>query len=359
MRKALLITLPAALLSFFLLTPHDASADPSISGVSGTVAHGLPVTISGSGFGTKTPAKPLMWANFEDGKIAAAPGLSTGTLESSNANITSAGQDRNSTFSARGQPLHDGAKENVRLYVEGSSGGHRDFYMFVRRKYDHPDWWTNSGVNNYKFHRTWPRSNFGGTPNLIVAVANTPNRLRYNVEGVGLLTDANVDDAKPPVQTWLREEYQVRHSDVDVANGTLKFSYNGRLAIDRDSVYKTRDGDSQELWLTFNIENFWSDNPPPNNAYVYLDDFYVDTTWARVMIGDQPTFEGSMHREIQLPTAWSPNSITINVNQGSFQSLKDKYLYVIDAQGNVNSSGFAISTDPPPASPQNVRIISQ
>jgi hypothetical protein len=38
-------------------------AAPVVSGVSGTVAHGQNVTISGSGFGNKSSAAPLVWDN--------------------------------------------------------------------------------------------------------------------------------------------------------------------------------------------------------------------------------------------------------------------------------------------------------
>lgn len=44
-----------------LLLPSLAWSTPSVSGVSGTVNHGSPLVISGSGFGVKSPAKPLIW----------------------------------------------------------------------------------------------------------------------------------------------------------------------------------------------------------------------------------------------------------------------------------------------------------
>ena len=57
---------------------------------------------------------------------------------------------------------------------------------------------------------------------------------------------------------------------------------------------------------------------------------------------DSPTWSGATHKEVQLPLAWSSTSITVQLNRGSFASLAGKYLYVVDADGKVNSQGFAL-----------------
>ena len=41
-----------------------------------------------------------------------------------------------------------------------------------------------------------------------------------------------------------------------------------------------------------------------------------------------------VHKQIQTCTVWSDNSITITVNQGSFDTLEGKYIFVVDADGN-------------------------
>ena len=55
------------------------------------------------------------------------------------------------------------------------------------------------------------------------------------------------------------------------------------------------------------------------DSYAYWDDVYIDTTQARVEIGDAPTYAASRHREIQLPTAWSDSSITRHGEPGQLQ----------------------------------------
>ena len=62
---------PASILSFltllgFCLFPIlPVHADPTISNVSGTLAHKAAITISGSSFGSKSPAAPLWWDDME------------------------------------------------------------------------------------------------------------------------------------------------------------------------------------------------------------------------------------------------------------------------------------------------------
>ena len=94
---------------------------------------------------------------------------------------------------------------------------------------------------------------------------------------------------------------------------------------------------------TFNVVylGFWIREH--SDARVQMDDVYIDTTQARVEIGDNPTWGQCTHREIQIPSAWSDTSITVTVNQGSFGSGSKAYLYVVDADGKVNAEGFPIT----------------
>jgi len=82
--------------------------------------------------------------------------------------------------------------------------------------------------------------------------------------------------------------------------------------------------------------------PRPSMEF-YWDELYVDITRARVEIGDAATWAACTHREIQIPSAWSDESITVNVNQGSFQNGQQAYLYVVDGNGQVNQQGLAVT----------------
>ncbi|HEY4500046.1 MAG TPA: hypothetical protein VJH70_02935 [Candidatus Paceibacterota bacterium] len=76
-------------------------------------------------------------------------------------------------------------------------------------------------------------------------------------------------------------------------------------------------------------------------AYAF-DDVYFDYTQARVMIGNDPIFEQSTIREIQVPTEWSDTTITIHFNPGSFSSGQKVYLFVINSDGTA-TAGFPIT----------------
>lgn len=45
----------------YLIAATPTWAAPTISGLSGSVAHGGAITITGTGFGTKSQAAPLVW----------------------------------------------------------------------------------------------------------------------------------------------------------------------------------------------------------------------------------------------------------------------------------------------------------
>ncbi len=80
-----------------------------------------------------------------------------------------------------------------------------------------------------------------------------------------------------------------------------------------------------------------------SDGVTQFDNVYIDNTQARVEIGNAVTWTGCTHREIQNPTAWSDTSVSVTVSQGSFLNGSKAYIYVIDANGNVNSQGFAIT----------------
>ena len=78
-------------------------------------------------------------------------------------------------------------------------------------------------------------------------------------------------------------------------------------------------------------------------ATYYFDDIYINNSWARVEIGDDPDYDSCTHREMQIPTAWSSDSVDITVNQGSFQNGTTAYLFVVDEDGAVNTAGYEVS----------------
>jgi hypothetical protein len=80
------------------------------------------------------------------------------------------------------------------------------------------------------------------------------------------------------------------------------------------------------------------------------DDIYVATgrgAVARVEIGDAPTYSQVRNLSIIPTTSWSSGKITARVPQAGVGSGSAWYVYVTDADGNTNASGFPLSGKAP------------
>jgi hypothetical protein len=79
----------------------------------------------------------------------------------------------------------------------------------------------------------------------------------------------------------------------------------------------------------------------PDNCR-YFADIYLDTSLARVVLGNAATLDACTLREVQIPTAWSESSISIVANLGAMSSGQTAYLFVVDSDG-IASEGFPIA----------------
>src|SRR5690554_456149 len=136
---------------------------------------------------------------------------------------------------------------------------------------------------------------------------------------------------------------------VDADQGTIRHYVNGVYQKVSNSSVGTYDIDNfvkdpayADVGLSVGTLGF--DHGLTSYAEMVSDfgEVYLDTTRARVEIGDAPTWAQTRHREIQIPFAWSDDVIEVHLQEGSFEGLSGRYLYVIDAEGNVNEQGFAL-----------------
>ena len=110
---------------------------------------------------------------------------------------------------------------------------------------------------------------------------------------------------------------------------------------DFDFDFSTQNYDNLYFGAYFAMDKY----TPTPQMWLYWDEVYIDTTQARVEIGNASSWSACTHREIQIPSSWSSSSISVTVNQGSFSDGGGAYLYVVDSNGNVNDSGRAITFD--------------
>lgn len=338
--------------STIALDVKPVTAAPAITSISGTVSHGSTVTVTGSGFGTKSPVKPLIWANFEAGLIDPTNlGVMTTWTNNSYFSLTTSNQSLNSTYAVFGEYNTGLSKTGPTFRVDYDY--YQKIYVFFKRYRD----FAPPSPINMKFFRIWPVSD--GTKNDFLAeylTNSNPNKVgRCYTESTGESMETPGNSSYQGTvyteDTWGTEEFQwSQNSALGVADGTWRFWRNGMLMQTRDNLIgrsTTQSGNIIRLYIDNYSGGSGNIYMPPDGSMVYVDDVYIDNTWARVIIGDQNTFDDSTHREIQIPSAWSDTSIAISINKGSFNTLNSAYLYVFDANGNVNASGYPLCPNCP------------
>lgn len=220
------------------------------------------------------------------------------------------------------------------------------WYCFVRRKLGAADWFNVGHNQNVKFWHIYG----AGTnvyPRLLGGQVMNEGELYYYVTELSGSTCpgnmASESAAKPPSNSWYIEELQSYQGTSCGADGSHKVWRDGTLLFNKTNLKGRGDGAWDADWNQFNCQHYQTDEGiVAQDSYLYYDDFYVDNTWARVMIGNNSNFSSCTHREIQIPTEWDDGSITITGNRGSFDPCEAYYLFVVDADGNVNTNGFPI-----------------
>lgn len=317
----------------------SATAAPAIQSVSGNFIDNANMTITGSGFGAKNPAQPLVWDTFENGNVG-------GQILSSNATIgkwDSGGGYENLYYSdtikykgsKSGKAIFNQNIYNASLSKNGSFPTiYLDYKMYVRY-YDNKS-------------RNWKPWRFYGDNDQmqIDSVSLCGGPFNLSVIAGGETTGFSWGSLNYNNNNWYHSQVLYRSSDQNVNNGTVREYINGIVSNEHSNIITRK---STAHLNQIRVGHYWSTEgvsecPTANTgAEVYIDNIYIDTTWARVEIGNNQSWANSTQREIQIPTTWSNESITLSVNQGKFASGTTVYLFVHDSNGNVNSSGYPIT----------------
>lgn len=69
---------------------------------------------------------------------------------------------------------------------------------------------------------------------------------------------------------------------------------------------------------------------------------YLDYTSARVVLANNPDLSLATVIETQIPVTWNNGTIGISVNLGKFNAGETAYLFVVNAVGRRNASGFPV-----------------
>ncbi|MCU0970416.1 MAG: hypothetical protein MUF57_01150 [Gammaproteobacteria bacterium] len=334
----------------------SAQGAPSISGVSGSVVHGQSITISGSGFGTKSPAKPWVYADFEDGFNPNSDLSQYSTWASGGENFTrTADIGVNGGYAAQsytfvGQqanfiaviyaPVFDFNVNGQKWYLFRKSA--RNFavtsdmnWKNLRPHYGEAGFYTQIGNGNLSEEGTGAvgyMCPWQSPASSVCTDSITEAQVRGNQNG-----------------DWNTEQYIGQANTSGQQNGFLRYIVNGRLAVEMPYY----DYAQKNWWhgtadaVDFPVVHDVSANEPdpPNGSWTRADTIYLDTTWSRVMLSTSSTWgtasSGPLY-EVQIPTAWSDTSVTVEVQRGEL-SNGTVYLYVVDANNDANASGYAVT----------------
>jgi hypothetical protein len=335
---------------------------PQITGISGTLTHGSLVTITGSGFGTKTQAAPWRWDPIEG--VNAYSGLTPG----SPAPAGSGGYWEKNFGPLKYGTNNQRGKSTANLYTDSGTNcpanedNKKLGVMLPSSNTRYVSFWIWHNVTltdqNAKLIRWWVAS--GDASNQITIQDSWATNgafwiIRRDDNNTTTCYDSGyssplIDWPRPIGGEWERVELYIKNESNMPTNNDgviqLKWTANGHIythTVDpaNFNCYVTSIGYQPLNYFTFGFDKNCTGIQIP--VEIRLDDIYIDNTRARVELGDAPTWDGCTHREIQIPSSWSDSSISVALNQGSFGNFGITYLYVVDKDGNVNQNGFPLS----------------
>lgn len=333
--------------SFFGGVMCARAAEPLVTGVTGTLTHGSTITISGSGFGAKIPAAPLKWDDFESGVNGNNIGNGWFTDVGGGSVYPKYVNDQlrpntNSALSSK-QVFVGGGQYGSYLGLTGLSSTkyYISFYKYMT---------TSGGLSrNYKEMsiRSGP-AGYWDYPEVRHDMYPTTEYGHIYTDCSDPPSGADGDDWNGwnfPINSWNRHEYYWEAGDTNTANGNYFFWADGVLkASVVNTIFRPASCTlPSQPWSNIYLNTYFATDTNNASAVIWQDDIYIDTTRARVELGNASTWVVSLHKEIQIPSTWAGTAVTVTLNQGSFTSGTTAYMYVVDSDGNVNINGYPVT----------------
>ncbi|WP_203141133.1 hypothetical protein [Marinobacter mangrovi] len=332
----------------FVLSTTQVLAAPQVNSVTQQSSGGeLQLVISGSGFGEKSHPNPLYYFDFdEDSKAQNVQASAVKDSFSTNGTISA-----DSTPYGSGQVLRFTIKQDPSaVAIPGIDFDSDRLYVYFNRRYsfsiaDSSNW--GSRGFNLKSNRIW-----GDTGNNIYIgyqgkEGNSSGRIfpEYTAEGGATWVGTNL----PQVEgEWTQEEIVYKASDIGVQNGIFDLYHNGNSV--HDSVFRMRTSDRPDRYSKLYFDQISNGTNENKTLYIYYDNIYIDDTFQRVYLSNAPTFDEAKERLVQVPLKWSDNSVTVKLKSGNF-SPSSSYIYVVDANGDVNKNGARLCQSDCPSPP--------
>ena len=327
----------------------------SISNVTGTFGYNNSLTISGSGFGTKSRSKPLSYADFQNGALTPNSSVSTNTafdgiqnysyVSSSekrwgNGGLCSATWARNGTSGGRSSTLQ----------VQTNWGlSNRDLFVFSYRK-----WLNRDTSGNWKTFRVWPPDG-ASYPDGYIGCGNIDPAANtawvWALENQTFTEGLNHVWMSPgltlaPSSTWRSEMYVLRHNSTYAgSDGSIYIAFDGPAGNvpANDTGFSYTFPTSTQTASRVYHQDTKANSDPNGTMNSFTSDLYVDDSFNQVFMGDAATWAACSHVEIQPFSSWANGSVVITQRPGTFSSGTGTYLYVMDTNFSPNSTGYQLN----------------
>ena len=399
------------MLIFFGL-PLNVLAAPLVNSVSGSFIHGQNITISGSGFGAKNPAAPLMWDDAEDrtvndessvlnkGWVDPWPRAGVSSLEHRikyrNVGYRNvAGPNARSTKFLSGG--HYQTVNNNPPYIGTGAEDYRNVSITADAGSGKSRWYASF---DYRIDPLW---DYGGSSYLTClnhkitvvqdAGASYTGNFEYNVFRGGVSSPdyggvstymlagnlgcsmgtwpTNFPALNNPKNQWVKIE-QITASDA--ALGIMDFyidNVKGVGFLSNCPNWWANKYPASGGLRSYTIGGYWrtcaniSDTSTYRggvNNFRYYDDMYVDGSLSRIILANNQNYSSATIIEPQIPSAWSDGYLTAKVNLGKLPDSGTAYLFVFDSNNQANSIGYPVTLGSsggdttPPAPPTGVTV---
>lgn len=353
-----------SLISIISLTACvEVFAAPTVSSVSGTLTEGSSITITGSSFGANGP-NIVLFDNFEGGTNGNVISTGTGSATVGKWDRVGGGDNSNpprysNSYTHSGNmafkadytvKTNTGTDSNSAAFVNGIDTGDvfLSYWYYLPATSSFPCY--NGGSCNWKV--AWIYG-LNTTDDDQVLPVGLPGRTNPPYSGWAATCNDCYGNTEiwysMPMNKgkWYRVSAWVHATDDNTSKKMLwvastddsipvtqKVNWSGRIFNDVDSIFEHF---ALSMWAR------WCNDCAESAAR--FDDVYLATgqyAQARVEIGNAPTYAASTNLSIATVTSWSDTSVVATVRHGSFANLNNAYLYVFDANGNVNSNGYPL-----------------
>ncbi len=350
----------ATFFSLMFLT-SAATAAPTVLSTSGTFSHKGAVTITGTGFGTKATAAPVIWDDASGNSI----------LDK----WDGAWPDNNSVYNTGYRTPMRGIglpHNHITRYIAGAhaeslgpQGGYNVVFFKYRTISSYPaytfaswyeradDNWVFGDDNNYKtfafsegqgpynppnnwylaFNTPLPDSTTSAASYVLGDDSNFTTLMWTDVNGHSHWWDSAIN---PMSGVWKKVQLEIKYTNQN--DGYIKLWEDGVLRINYAGSTNKYPGTTR----TEGIGGYARMYGQPDN-WRYWADVYLDYSRARVVLANNADISQATIIEPQIPTTWSDSSIGITANLGQFTVGQTAYLFVFDPTGTPNTTGLPVA----------------